>query len=75
MYEKLSVARTAYLSEILESSLQYYYETYETEPYCIFMHPDAYKELEVEWGREPVNFMGIKIQIVENLDKSSVFIV
>jgi hypothetical protein len=75
MYEKISVARTAYLSEILESSLNDYYDMYETEPLCIYMHPDSYKILEEEWNREPTNFMGVKIEILDNLEDNSVFIV
>ena len=74
MYEKLSVERSAYLSEILESSLQYYYESYETEPLCIFMHPQAYKQLEDEWGREPTNFMGVQIEILDKIEENSLFI-
>ena len=46
MFEKLSVEHSAYLSEILESSIYHYQESYETEPLCIFMHPESYKKLE-----------------------------
>lgn len=75
MYEKIAVEHSAYLSEILESSLCHYHESYETEPLCIFMHPESYKLLEDEWGREPTNFMGVKIEILDNIDTDSVFIV
>jgi hypothetical protein len=75
MYEKIAVEQSAYLSEILESSIYYYHESYETEPLCIFLHPESYRQLEEEWGREPKNFMGVKIEILDNIDIDSVFIV
>jgi hypothetical protein len=39
------------------------------------MHPESYKQLEDEWGREPTNFMGVKIEILDKIDNDSVFIV
>jgi hypothetical protein len=75
MFEKLSVEHSAYLSEILESHVYYYQESYETEPLCIFMHPESYKQLEEEWGREPTNFMGVKIEILDNIENNSLFII
>jgi hypothetical protein len=74
MYEKICDERTAYLSELLESILQLYIETYEVTPLCIYMHPNAYLMLEEEWGREPVNFMGIPIELNEHLNLSSIFV-
>lgn len=74
MYEKICDERSAYLSEILESSLQFYLETYEVTPLCIYMHPKAYQALEEEWGREPTNFMGVEIELNEHIDFNSVFI-
>jgi hypothetical protein len=75
MYEKISVMKSAYLSEIIEQSIVHYLETYETEPLCIFLHPDTYTELEEEWGREPNNFMGVKIEILDKIDDSSIFLI
>jgi hypothetical protein len=75
MFEKLSVEHSAYLSEILESSIYHYQESYETEPLCIFMHPESYKQLEEDWGREPTNFMGVKIEILDNIENNSLFII
>jgi hypothetical protein len=75
MYEKIAVERSAYLSEILESSISYYLESYETEPLCIYMHPESYNQLVDEWGREPNNFMGVKIEISDEINVDSVFIV
>jgi hypothetical protein len=39
------------------------------------MHPEAYKQLEDEWGREPMNFMGVRIEILDDIDNNSVFII
>ena len=74
MYEKLPVERSSYLSEILEHSVVYFKENFEDLPYTIYMHPEAYNVLEDEWGREPTDFMGLRIELLDNISKDSVFI-
>jgi hypothetical protein len=74
MYEKIPVERSSYLSEILEQSVVYFKECYEDLPVIIYMHPEVYKSLEEEWGREPFDFMGVNIEILDKISKDSVFI-
>jgi len=74
MYEKLPAVRTSYLSELLEHSVAYYREYYQDLPLTIYMHPEVYKTLEDEWGREPFDFMGLRIEILDIISKDSVFI-